>query len=272
MSIDRCWAMSSAVEDRRPSSMREARRARSKSSRRLRVFVLFGSLATVVVATPFVEEQLRSFDRARNLETCRGRLAKVSTAFLTTTSQGRGELALPPAAIVSKDGKPLLSRRVALLPALGYQSVHDQFALDEPWDSPRNRALIPLMPVEFACPAGEPASTGRTHLRLFVGNADPLDTPKPAFDWTRRVDFREFSDGTSSTILMLETKESVIWTQPDAIEFKTDQAAYELASPHTVGAFVIFVDGSIRLLRKETDPNAFRSFITRDGGEVIGDS
>ncbi|MDE2507657.1 MAG: hypothetical protein KGM43_10625, partial [Planctomycetota bacterium] len=75
-----------------------------------------------------------------------------------------------------------------------------------------------------------------------------------------------------STILMLETKESVIWTQPDAIEFKTDQAAYELASPHTVGAFAIFVDGSIRLLRKETDPNAFRSLITRDGGEVIGDS
>jgi hypothetical protein len=54
----------------------------------------------------------------------------------------------PPAAIYSKDGKPLLSWRVAMLPYLhtSQGNLLKKFRLDEPWDSEHNRALIARMP------------------------------------------------------------------------------------------------------------------------------
>jgi hypothetical protein len=49
---------------------------------------------------------------------------------------------LPGPAIMSADGKPLLSWRVALLPFLEEQALYEQFRLDEPWDSEHNLPLI----------------------------------------------------------------------------------------------------------------------------------
>jgi RNA polymerase sigma factor (sigma-70 family) len=45
----------------------------------------------------------------------------------------------PHAAISDKEGKPLLSWRVALLPSLGYEELYKEFKLDEPWDGPHNK-------------------------------------------------------------------------------------------------------------------------------------
>jgi RNA polymerase sigma factor (sigma-70 family) len=45
----------------------------------------------------------------------------------------------PPAALVGKEGKPLLSWRVLVLPYLEQDNLFKQFKLDEPWDSPNNR-------------------------------------------------------------------------------------------------------------------------------------
>ncbi len=47
---------------------------------------------------------------------------------------------LPPHANYSGDGKPLLSWRVHILPYLEENELYHQFHLDEPWDSPHNRA------------------------------------------------------------------------------------------------------------------------------------
>ena len=74
----------------------------------------------------------------------------------------------------SKDGKPLLSWRVLILPFLDQQALYDQFHLDEPWDSPHNRTLIAKMPAIFRCPAEKrrprpgrqdalPRAAGRRH-------------------------------------------------------------------------------------------------------------
>ena len=51
----------------------------------------------------------------------------------------------PPAAIRDKDGKPLLSSRVAILPYLDLR-LYQEFHLDEPSDSEHNKALIAKMP------------------------------------------------------------------------------------------------------------------------------
>src|SRR5262245_39481877 len=45
----------------------------------------------------------------------------------------------PPAAICDKDGQPLLSWRVAILPYIEQANLYRQFKLDEPWDSEHNK-------------------------------------------------------------------------------------------------------------------------------------
>jgi hypothetical protein len=58
-------------------------------------------------------------------------------------------------AIFSKDGKALMSWRVAILPFVGEGALYQEFHLDEPWDSPHNKALLPKMPKVFAPLAGK---------------------------------------------------------------------------------------------------------------------
>jgi RNA polymerase sigma factor (sigma-70 family) len=70
---------------------------------------------------------------------------------------------LPPPAIVDRDGKPLLSWRVALLPFLEQDNLYKQFHLDEPWDSPHNRKLVAHMPAVYAAVVRTP----RPHMTYF---------------------------------------------------------------------------------------------------------
>ena len=48
----------------------------------------------------------------------------------------------PPAYSVDKDGRPLHSWRVLLLPYLDEEELYKQLRLDEPWDSPHNKAVF----------------------------------------------------------------------------------------------------------------------------------
>src|SRR5947207_1926384 len=55
-----------------------------------------------------------------------------------------------PGDIRSKDGKPLLSWRVAILPFIDEDDLYKQFKLDEPWDSENNKKLIEKLPKTYA--------------------------------------------------------------------------------------------------------------------------
>src|SRR5687768_3350628 len=104
--------------------------------------------------------------------------------------------ALPPPALIGDDGKPLLSWRVLLLPYLEHRELFEQFRLDEPWDSPHNRALLPKMPNVFAPYGGQPtAQAHTTHYQVFVGEQTPF-----AIGRTVRLKGEDFSDGTSNTL------------------------------------------------------------------------
>src|SRR5207253_8597338 len=120
----------------------------------------------------------------------------------------RGDM--PAHAIYSKDGRtPLLSWRVAILPYIEQDALYKQFKLDEPWDSEHNKKLIPLMPKLYAVPAA-PLKPGETHYRVFVGGGALFDLAKPV----RLVDT---TDGTSNTLMVVETADTVVWTKPAVI-------------------------------------------------------
>ncbi len=58
-----------------------------------------------------------------------------------------------PRDITDKNGKPLLSWRVAILPYIEQNELYQKFKQDEPWDSPHNKELLKEMPIPFKCPS-----------------------------------------------------------------------------------------------------------------------
>src|SRR6185369_10152185 len=57
-----------------------------------------------------------------------------------------------PADILDKNGKPLLSWRVEILPYIEQDNLYKLFKLDEPWDSENNKAASQLMIKVFMSP------------------------------------------------------------------------------------------------------------------------
>jgi prepilin-type processing-associated H-X9-DG protein len=167
------------------------------------------------------------------------------------------------AAIRSKDGKPLLSWRVALLPYMGHDTLYAQFKLDEPWDSPHNKALLTQMPPVFARP-NDPSelAQGLTHYRVFVGPKTPFAPGKP-------VTIGTFKDGTSNTIMIVETADAVPWTKPDEIPYDPNGPLPKLGGSLPGGFNVAMWDGSVRFVSEKIRESTLRALVTPDGNEII---
>jgi RNA polymerase sigma factor (sigma-70 family) len=84
----------------------------------------------------------------------------------------------PASAIYGKNGKPLLSWRVALLPFLEQDHLYKQFHLDEPWDSAHNKKLLEKMPDIYRVP-GQKDRTG-TYYQVFVGEGTVFEQRRVA--------------------------------------------------------------------------------------------
>jgi RNA polymerase sigma factor (sigma-70 family) len=103
---------------------------------------------------------------ARNMALSRLNLKQMALAMHNYAST-YGHLPAP--AIYSKEGKALLSWRVALLPYLEQQGLYRQFHLDEPWDSPHNRKILETQAPKVYAPVGRPAAAPlRTYYQVFV--------------------------------------------------------------------------------------------------------
>lgn len=108
--------------------------------------------------------------------------------------------------------KPLLSWRVAILPHVEQKPLYDRFKLDEPWDSPHNKTLIPLMPRVYRSPFAK-VESGKTTYVLATG-------PKLLFGTAKAKGIRDVVD-TSNTILAFDVDDAsaVTWTKPDDWEY-----------------------------------------------------
>jgi hypothetical protein len=172
----------------------------------------------------------------------------------------------PAVAIADKNGKPLLSWRVSILPYLEEDALYSRFHLDEPWDSPHNRALIAAMPGAFRCPSDQARKPGMTNYQAIVG---------PAMAFTADLkphSFDEFADGLSNTILVGESIRSVPWSKPEDLPSGAGDPLLGLSSNHdsgSAGFIVAFADSSVRFLKQSIPPAILKALLTRNGNEVI---
>ncbi len=172
--------------------------------------------------------------------------------------------AFPRAAKCDEKGKPLLSWRVAILPYLGQQELYDRFKLDEPWDSPHNKALLKEMPATYLCKTRTKVEPFTTNYQVFVGRG-------ALFEKDQDIPIANVTDGTSNTLLVVEAKDAIPWTKPADLTFDPE-AALSLCgagSPHPEGFNASTADGAVRFIKSVVDLNLFRALITRNAGEVV---
>jgi hypothetical protein len=102
---------------------------------------------------------------------------------------------LPPAAD-RKDGTPLLSWRVAVLPWLEEFALYERFHLDEPWDSSHNKSLLKEMPRVYA-PVIHDTTPCTTYYQVIVG-------PGSLFDGQEGTRIEEVIDAKNPTLMVVE--------------------------------------------------------------------
>ncbi len=177
---------------------------------------------------------------------------------------------LPAPAIYGKDGKALLSWRVAILPYVEQNALYQQFHLDEPWDSAHNKKLLAKMPDVFAPPPGVKAKGHHTFLRVFTGRSTVF--PEPAVKAFKGpsvgLSLVRIPDGTSNTLMIVEAAESVPWTKPDELPYDDKKALPKLGAlpNHFLAAFA---DGSVVTFDKKIPEKVLRLLITADDGNFV---
>jgi len=140
------------------------------------------------------------------------RLIAMGITCYLETSQSR----FPHYAIFGEDGTPLLSWRVALLPALGETELYNQFHLNEPWNSEHNLTLIEKMPQVFTDPSGQ-TPAGKTIFRMFGGEGSVLAKFPNGFSWNDLT----FPPETLY-LLAVVPDQAVFWTQPEFVQYQPE--------------------------------------------------
>ena len=169
-----------------------------------------------------------------------------------------------PGNITDKDGKPLLSWRVAILPYIEEMELYNEFKLDEPWDGPHNKPLMDRIPMILHCPSRPYPDPTETHYLGFEGE-------RTFFEKGGKIGLASFTDGTSNTLAVVEAQEGTPWTKPADLPFDENAppSLYGAGSKHPGGFNALFTDGSVLFLKTTIHPTALKALITRNGGEVV---
>ena len=144
-----------------------------------------------------------------------------------------------PSTIYSQDGSdvPLLSWRVAILPFLEQHNLYQQFRLDEPWDSPHNLSLVPLIPEIFVT---EGVEDGKT---VFQGAHG--DNTFFSNDNNSRRGFGLFDQHDTAAILQVNSDQAIEWTKPGDFDFDPNNLDEILGAATASGFHFSLTDGSV---------------------------
>ncbi len=178
-----------------------------------------------------------------------------------------------PSNTYADDGSELHSWRTHVLPYVEMQNLHDRCNRDEPWSAPENAFMQDIEIATYMCPSNPSMPGTANYLTIF---ANPTTKPQPLLTKGVNVRFSDVMDGTSNTLMAVETAGSVQWVAVDDLSYETmpksvssGAGASGISSMHPGGANVSLADGSTRFLSSTISPDVLDALITRDGGEVM---
>ncbi|MBX6315577.1 MAG: DUF1559 domain-containing protein [Isosphaeraceae bacterium] len=218
--------------------------------------VLIGAGVLIALLSPAIQAAREAARRAQ----CVNNLKQIGLALHNFASaQGH----FPPPDITDKDGNPLLSWRVAILPYFGQEALYQQFHLDEPWNSPHNLTLLSQMPTTYLCPSEPPGDRTMTTYQVLVGSQTMFPREGPG------VSPQDVPDGTANTLMVIEGPAAVPWTKPQDLIYGEGMVP-AFGGKHPPGGFnALFADGSVRFLKRSMRNATLKAMITRNGGENV---
>ncbi|MEM8732962.1 MAG: M56 family metallopeptidase [Planctomycetota bacterium] len=170
---------------------------------------------------------------------------------------------LPAAVVVDEQSGQKRSWRVELLPFLEEEELYKEYRKDEPWDSEANMRVLEKMPLVFAVPGAKDATS--TPYQTLIGDGGALMPTKAG----GLPGWKDFTDGLSNTVMLVETKRLVPWTKPVDIDDTRAVPLIGTSRESEPGIVAGLADGSVRFIAESIDTEIWRGLTTRDGGEVI---
>ncbi len=223
---------------------------------------LQGGGAEVGIAVALLLPAVQAAREAANRNVSQNNLKQIALCMLNYEDQHKN---LPPRAFFDKDGKPLLSWRVMMLPDMDESNLFQQFHFDEPWDSEHNKTLIEKMPDTYKDPRFN-LPPGMTMYQAVVGKGCVFEGPD------KGIKLRQITDGTSKTagVVAVSPDKAVPWTKPEDWEFDPKHPLRDLENPSAGGIIqLMFIDGHIEGVRGTINPDVLKAVFTRNGGEVV---
>ena len=194
---------------------------------------------------------------------CANCLQQISMAMLIYEADHGS---FPPAYVADKNGRPMHSWRVLILPYLGRRDLYEQYHFDEPWDGPHNRTLAHRMPWFYRCPSDTRNADSMTDYAVVVG-------PNTAFPGAKAVKLSDIPDGLQNTLLVVEAaKAGIPWLEPrdlseDRMQFKINgDPNTEISSYHSQGANAAFCDGHTEFLSDSENARVLKDMVERNDG------
>ncbi len=189
---------------------------------------------------------------ARHAAMCKAHLTQLSLALRNYHDRCQR---FPPACTVGSDGTPWHSWRVYILPELGEQKLYDAYRFDEPWNGPHNAQLGSRMPGAFGF-------RGESSAKFLA-----VTGQYTAWPGTSSSRLREFHNGTSKTIMLVECADSEInWLEPRDIPIEQATKWRKAATgPRLTGRYdraaVVFADGVTRALNDTISERTLRRLL-----------
>lgn len=152
------------------------------------------------------------------------------------------------------------SWRIAILPFIEENAIYEKYDFSQDWDSPHNMEVTSKMPDVFRSDMDDKDSTNTSWFML-TGAEGIFGKPD--------VSYRDLTDGTSNTILAVESKRSVHWSKPEDIEVDPERPFPKLGGFHEGGINVVLADGSVQFLPEKIAEKTLWKMYTASGGEVI---
>jgi prepilin-type processing-associated H-X9-DG protein len=198
--------------------------------------------------------------------------------------------------IAGESAEKCLSWHVTLLPYVEQDKLYEMIDQQQPWDTPRNREAVNRTVKIYLCPQGDDRNSENCPVSHYVGMAGvgadaatlPTDSARAGvFGYERTVKISNIKDGTSTTILAIESfVENGPWA---AGGFATVRGIDPSQQPYIgidrpfgrmhadrswfgtmpSSANTAFVDGSVRSLEHNINASVFEALATIAGGEEI---
>jgi len=177
----------------------------------------------------------------------------------------------PPAYVADRDGKPMHSWRVLILPYLEHSTLYNAYNFAEPWDGPNNRKLADQIGQIYLRSGLDSGQKPTTSFVAVVG-------PETAWPGARSLKRSDLGDGSKTTLMVVEVPDGRFrWMEPrdldfDRMSFRINDGSGRGLGSRLGGARVVSAETTVRTLPDDFDPNRLRAMLTANAGEAIDDS